>query len=412
MIPYIVLIVILILFSAIFSAAETAFSSASRNRLKAMAEKGSLLAGAAGRMLENYDRLLTTILIGNNIVNIAAAAAATVVCVRLWPASGAAISTIVLTLAILVFGEITPKSLAHEFPERVVLLTTPFLWLPYQLCRPMNAIFSAWRNFISKRFRKHDDQRRSQEELLMLVEEVQNEGCIDKDEGVLLRNAIKFTECRVEDIVTHRVDIAAIPVTATRDEVAAKFAETEYSRMPVYRENLDNIVGIVLLRDFFSSQRKGGAWRLKDIITPPFFIQKTEKIDDVLKKLQDSKSQIAIVLDEFGGTLGILSMEDILEELVGEIWDEHDEVVEKFRAVDENTYSVDCSASLDEFREFFAKELPSEEAFLSGWILEQLQKVPQKGDAFTVDGLRIVVSACSRHRVRRIDVTRLPPADT
>lgn len=411
MIVYATVIVFLIIFSAIFSAAETAFSSASRNRLKMMAENGSMLASAALKMYDNYDRLLSTILIGNNIVNIAAASAGTIFFVYYFPQYGAVIATVVLTLLILIFGEITPKSLAHEHPERLILITTPFLWLPYQLFRPLNAIFTAWKKLLSRTFREAEDPHRSQEELLSLVDEVQNEGSIDRDECVLLRNAIKFTECRVEDIITHRVDIAAVPVTATREEVAAKFEETEYSRLPVYRDNLDHIVGIILLRDFFTHQHTK-TWKMKDIITPPYFIQKTEKIDDVLKKLQGWKSQIAIVLDEFGGTLGILSMEDILEELVGEIWDEHDEVVEKFKKINENTYSVDCTISLDEFREFFSKDIESEEALLSGWILEQIQKVPQKGDSFTMEDLHIVVSSCISHRVRRVDVTRTPAAPT
>ena len=411
MIASILSIVFLLILSAFFSASETAFSSASKPRLKALAEKGGHLAELALKLSEDYDHLISTILVGNNIVNIALTAVGTVLFVRLYGTWGVTISTIVLTLEVLIFGEITPKSIVHEHAEQFAQFAAPFLWFFKWLLYPVNALFALWKWFLSRSLGLPEAPKMSQEELLMLVDEVQNDGSIDQDEGVLLRNAIKFTECKVEEIITHRVDIEALPIDASRKEIADKFIETQFSRLLVYSENLDNIVGVLTLKDFYANAEKP-EFSLKDVITPPFFVQKTEKIDDILKKLQESHSQMAVVLDEFGGTLGIVSMEDILEELVGEIWDEHDEAVEKIKEISPGTYSVDCTVSLDDFQEFFQVKLESDELMLNGFVCEQFHKIPQKGDKCRVGNLEIVVSSCSRHRVRRVDVTPLREEET
>ena len=401
-------IALLLLFSAFFSGAETAFSSLNNARVKTLADNGNFLARIAMRLCSDFDRLLTTVLIGNNLVNIALTAVATMLLVDLYGArNGALLSTLIVTPTVIFLGEITPKSIAREYPEPIALFSAPLLLALRWLLYPLNALFALWKKMISRVMKLPALPRMSQEELLMLVDEVQHDGSIDQDESALLKNAIKFTECPAEDIITHRVDLAAVPVDATREEVAAKFTETEYSRLLVYEESLDNIVGVIVLKDFFTSSQKPG-WRLKDILTPPFFVQKTEKIDDVLKKLQTTRSQMAVVLDEFGGTLGILTVEDILEELVGEIWDEHDEVVERFKKVAPDGYSVDCTVTLDDFQEFFHIRLDSEESLLGGWILEQIHKLPQKGDHCAVGNLDITISSCTRYRVRRVFVKILP----
>ncbi len=403
-------IVVLLFFSAFFSAAETAYSSVNKARLKTLADNGNTLARIALRLDDDFDRLLSTILIGNNLVNIALTAVATMLLVHAYGArNGALLSTLIVTPVVIFLGEITPKSIAREYSEHVALFSAPLLWALRGLLYPFCALFVLWKRMLSRMMKLPELPRMSQEELLMLVDEVQHDGSIDQDEGALLKNAIKFTECPAEDIITHRVDLAAVPSDATREEVAAKFIETEYSRLLVYEESLDNIVGVLVLKDFFASSQKAD-WRLKDITTPPFFVQKTEKIDDVLKKLQTTRSQMAVVLDEFGGTLGILTVEDILEELVGEIWDEHDEVVERFKQVAPDAYSVDCTVTLDDFQEFFHVRLESEESLLGGWILEQIHKLPQKGDRCSVGNLDITISSCSRYRVRRVYVRVRPPA--
>ncbi len=401
--PSILIMVFLIMMSAYFSATETAFSSLNKTRLKTLAEKGNKRATLVLNLSERYDKLISTILIGNNIVNIAVASLGTVFFVSIYGDIGATISTAVITIAVLIFGEISPKSIAKDAPEKFAMFAAPFIRLLIWILTPVNFLFSLWKKLLAKALRIESDTKMSQEELLMLVDEVEQEGSIDEDEGDLLRNAIEFTEQEAGDILTHRVDLEAVPIDATHEEIAKIFTQTRFSRLLVYTESIDNIIGVIHLKDFFT---ENGITEkpLADLITKPVFIQKSEKINDLLKILQQNKSHIAVVLDEYGGTRGIVTMEDILEELVGEIWDEHDEVVENFKLISENLYDVDCSADFDDFCEFFNVELDEDEESnaLSGWIMEQLDKVPEVNDTFVYKHLTVTVTETDYHRVTKI----------
>ncbi len=396
----IILMIVCIIFSAYFSATETAFSSLNKTRLKAMAEKNKK-AEATLKLAENYDRLISTILIGNNIVNIAVASISTVLFVELLRDQdlGATVSTVVVTVLVLIFGEITPKSIAKDFPEKFAMFSSPFIRMLIWILTPLCIIFSAWKKLISKLFKTEEDDKMSQEELLMIVDEAEQEGGIDTDEGDLLRNAIEFTEIRAEDILTHRVDLEAVPQDAPKEEIAQKFSDTRFSRLLVYNENIDDIVGVIHLKDFY---KDNGIIKddISTIMSPPLFIHKFEKIDDLLKQLQQEKSHIAVVVDEYGGTLGIVTMEDILEELVGDIWDEHDEVVEQFTTVGENTYIVDCATNFEEFCEFFELEPEETESIsLGGWIMEQLERIPSVNDKFSYEHLDFIIEESDSRRV-------------
>ena len=404
--PYIISMALCVLFSGYFSATETAFSSLNKTRLKALAEKGNRKAELALTLSGQYDRLISTILIGNNIVNIAVASIGTVLFVHLYGDIGATVSTVVVTVAVLIFGEITPKSIAKDFPEKFAMFSAPFLRLLIWVLTPLNFLFSMWKKLISKLFNVEEDSKMSQEELLLLVDEVEQDGSIDTDEGVLLRNAIEFGDLEAEDILTHRVDLEAVPIEAPKEEIARVFNESRFSRLLVYKENIDNIVGIIHQKDFYIGSGVTEK-EVTDIITPPLFIHKSEKIDDLLKLLQTRKSHIAIVIDEYGGTLGIVTMEDILEELVGEIWDEHDEVTVTFRELSENVFLVDCTVNFNDFCQFF--DIDDEDAdsvSLGGWIMEQLDKIPVKGDRFTYENLNIIVTQTDSHRVAFAKVIR------
>ncbi len=395
----IILMVICLLLSAYFSATETAFSSINKTRLKAMAEKGNKKAEKTLALAENYDKLISTILIGNNIVNIALASIGTVLFVNLLNEEiGATVSTVVITVAVLIFGEITPKSIAKDFPEKFAMFSMPYIRLLIWLLTPLTVIFSFWKKLVGKLFRGEEDDKMSPEELLMIVEEAEQEGGIDTDEGDLLRNAIEFTEIRAEDILTHRVDLEAVPQDADKEEIAQKFSDTRFSRLLVYNENIDDIVGVIHLKDFY---KDNGIIKddISTIMSPPLFIHKFEKIDDLLKQLQQAKSHIAVVVDEYGGTLGIVTMEDILEELVGDIWDEHDEVVEQFTKLNENTYLVDCATNFEEFCEFFELASESESISLGGFIMEQLGRIPTKNDKFTFEHLDFIIEETDSRRV-------------
>ena len=406
MTTYIIIMVICLIGSAYFSATETAFSCANKTRLRALAEKGNKKAELAVNLADKYDRLISTILIGNNIVNILLASVGTLVFVEeLKLPSGAAISTAVVTVAVLIFGEITPKSIANDFPEKFAMFSAPFIRLLIWLLMPLNFIFSLWKKLIGKLFKVEQEDNMAQEELLMMVEEAEQEGDIDTDEGDLLRNAIEFSDLKAEDILTHRVDLEALPIDAAKKEIAQKFTETRFSRIPIYEDNIDNIVGVIHQKDFYVGTGVTTA-AIKDIISPVLFIHQSENIDDLLKKLQKEKAHIAVVVDEYGGTLGIVTMEDILEELVGEIWDEHDEVVEEFKELDENNFIIDCNMNLDDFCEEFEIKTESDSVSVGGWVAEQIGNIPDVNDSFTFENLIVTVTETDSHRAATIKVEK------
>ena len=401
--PFLIAIVIFITLSAYFSATETAFSSLNKTRVKTLSEKGSRRARLTCKLHDNYDALISTILIGNNIVNIATASLGTVLFVRLYGDIGATISTAVITVLVLIFGEITPKSIAKDCPEQFAMFSAPIIRLLILLFTPLNFLFSLWKKLVSKLFHIKRDDKMSQEELLMLVEEVQQDGSIDEEEGSLLRNAIEFPELRAEDILTHRVDLEAVELSSDKEEIARVFTDTKFSRLPVYDETIDKIVGILHQKDFYFGA--GVTTKsLKELMTPPLFVLKSEKLSDLLHLLQENKSHVAVVLDEYGGTLGIVTLEDILEELVGEIWDEHDEVTEDFVRKEENRWQVDGSVNLDEFCRFFGIKTESESISVGGWIMECLGKLPEEGDEFRYEKLFLRVIAVDDRRVTAVEV--------
>ncbi len=411
-ITYLIIMAACLVFSAYFSATETAFSTLSKTKLKTLAEKGNKRATRTLAIAEKYDRLISTILVGNNVVNILLATVSTLFFIELLQNTNKAnmastISTAVCTVVVLIFGEITPKSLASDFPEKFAMVATPLIRLLIFILTPVTFIFTMWKKLLAFIFRIEKDDKISQEELLMLVEEVQEDGTIDNEEGDLLRNAINFADLKAEDILTHRVDLEAFPSDATKDEIAEKFTESRFSRLLMYEDSIDNIVGVIHHKDFFTAS---GITEepLEEIVTKPMFIRPTEPIDALLRDLKNTKSHIAVVLDEYGGTLGIVTMEDILEELVGEIWDEHDEVVEDIRSEGDNVWTVSGNADLYRLLDKMdIDEDAVESASITGWVMEQLEKVPDVGDSFVMCGWKVTVTATDERRVQEIRVEQL-----
>ncbi|MBO4265429.1 MAG: HlyC/CorC family transporter [Clostridia bacterium] len=395
---------LLVLMSAYFSATETAFSSLNRTRLHTMADENNKRAILAIKLTDNYDKLISTILIGNNIVNIALASIGTLFFVEKWGDIGATLSTVIITVVVLIFGEISPKSIAKDKPEKFALFSAPIINTLVYILLPLNYIFGFWKKLLNKLFGAKDDEKMSQEELMMLVSEVQQDGSIDKDEGELLKNVIEFTDLRASDILTHRIDLAAMPMDSTKEEIAECFSSTRFSRILIYNDDIDDIIGVLHQKDFYIGSGITGK-KIKDILTQPVFIRENVKISGILQLLQSHKSQMAVVLDEYGGTVGIVTMEDILEELVGEIWDEHDEVVENFSKISDDRFCVDCSASIDDFDEFFGTEIDTESVTVGGWVAEMLQKIPEAGDSFGFENLLITVDKMDVHRVDTVMVT-------
>ena len=399
-----------LILSAYFSATETAFSSANGTKLRTLAEKGSKKAKLACELLEHYDKLLSTILIGNNIVNILMASIGTVLFVRHYGDAGATISTVVVTVVVLVFGEISPKSVAKDCAERFAMFSAPILQVFLFVLTPLNFLFSLWKKLLAKVFRLNGESKLSQEELLMLVDEVQQDGSIDKNEGELLKNAIDFSEQQAQDILIHRVDLAALPITASKEEVAALFTGTKYSRLLIYQDSIDHILGTVHQKDFYVGcgiTEKP----LEEIIVPPLFVLENEPISRLLKTLQKAKTHVAVVVDEYGGTCGIVTMEDILEELVGEIWDEHDEIEVFIRKTGANTFLVDAGMDFDEFAAYFQLKTDSEMTSVSGWVMEQFGRVPESGERITAGPLDVLVTKVDNHRIEEIQITHHAPAE-
>ncbi len=406
---YVALIAALIMMSAYFSATETAFSSLSKTKLKLMSEENKR-ARLAYKLSENYDKLISTILIGNNIVNIAVASLGTLLFVHLLGDIGATVSTAVITVAVLIFGEVCPKSIAKDLPEKFAMFSSPLINLLIYLFAPLNFLFSLLKKLLSKIIKVDNDNTMSQEELLMIVDEVQQDGVLNEEESQLVHNAIEFSDLKAEDILTPRVDIEAVSIDADRNDIAKLFSETKFSRILVYEDSVDKIVGVIHLKDFYGESGiiKGD---VKDIMTSPVFILQGERIDNVLRLLQKNKSHIAVVLDEYGGTYGIVTMEDILEELVGEIWDEHDEVVEEFKAISEDMYVVNSIATVENFAREFDVSIESENVSIGGWVSEMIGKIPEEGDQFEYENLFIRVRSTENHRVSEIEVKIAPKTE-
>lgn len=408
----IMIIIICILLSMYFSATETAFNSVSRIRLKNKAEDGNKKAALVLKLSEQYDELLSTILIGNNIVNILCSSVATLLFVRLLKDNdlGATVSTVVMTVLLLIFGEISPKTIAKESPEKLAMFSAPFLNFLVHLLKPVTFIFKQWQNMLSKMFKTSEDSGITEQELLTIVNEAEQGGGIDKDESELIRSAIEFNELEVRDIFTPRIDIEAIPADISKEDVVKVFSDSGYSRLPVYEGSLDNITGILYHKDFFNIAFRSKT-NISEIVKPVIYVPKSKKISDLRKELQEKQLHIAVVMDEFGCTAGIVTLEDILEELVGEIWDEHDEIIQEISKLNENTFIVSGKANVEKVFEILEINSEFEAMTVSGWVMEVLQKIPCQEDTFESDGLKVRVMKMSGKRIEQLEIIKLPPEE-
>lgn len=408
-----VALVILVGFSAFFSASETAFSSLNQIRLKSRAEDGDSSAARVLNMAGQYDKLLSTILIGNNIVNIAAASIGTILFTRMLGAErGATVSTIVLTIIVLIFGEVTPKSLAKEMPERVATAVSPFLVLLMALMTPLTWLFTQWKKLLGHFVHSGEADTITEGELMTMVSEAENDGELTDRESELIRSAIEFDDVEVEEILTPRVDVVAVEDDIPLEELAQTFAESGYSRLPVYHGTIDNIIGVVHEKDFYIARLKK-ATKIDDLVVPTLYTTGSTQISQLLRTLREQHHHLAVVVDEYGGTEGIITLEDILEELVGEIWDEHDEVTEDFRKQSDGSWLVSGSASVDDLYEEL--DLPEEEDIdsntVNGLVQEKTCHLPKVGDRFTLGEYDGVVTRTAKRRVTEVRLTPAAPAE-
>ena len=402
----IIALVILVLLSAFFSGTETAFTSFNKTRMKTLAQDGNKRAKAVMDVEDRYEKFLSTTLVGNNIVNISASTISTLFFASFIKGNkslAATVSTAVMTVIILIFGEISPKFLGKDFADSYTMRTVGIVRFLMTVLTPLTALFSLWRILLSKVFKSDPALSITEDEIMTMVEEAQNEGGIDEHEGDLIKSAIEFNDLEVEAILTPRVDIVAITLDMAMDEVAELFRSSGFSRLPVYRDTIDNIVGVVHEKDF-NRLMYDGKKSFESAIHEVFCITEGMKISKLLREFQAAKTHMAIVVDEYGGTAGLVTMEDVLEGLVGEIWDEHDEVIENIKKVSDDTYLINGSASMNELEDIhtFSDEVLDENATVNGWVLDNLGKIPEVGDEFEFENLSVKVIRVDGRRAAEI----------
>ncbi|MBQ9071420.1 MAG: HlyC/CorC family transporter [Clostridia bacterium] len=405
-----VTILFCVLMSAYFSATETAFSTVNRIRLKTMAEDGNKKAARALKLTDNYDSLLSTILIGNNIVNILASSLCTILFIGLLKDNeslATTLSTVILTIVILIFGEISPKSIAKESPEKFAMFSAPIINAFLTIFTPLNWLFKQWKKLLKRIFKTDEEVGITEEELISIIEEAEEDGNFEKSETDLIKSAIEFNELEVGDIFTPRIDITAVKSSATLEEIREVFKSSGFSRLPVYTEDLDNVLGILYYKDFFTKDFT----TINEIIKPVSFVTKNKNVNELMNELQEKKLHLAVVTDEYGSTAGIVTLEDILEEIVGDIWDEHDDIEIDVKEVGEDEYIVSGKANISKVFDEIGVDVEQDALTVNGWAMNVLSRIPMVGDEFEADGLFAKVLTMNGKRIGNLKIVKLAPEE-
>lgn len=395
---YIIAIIALVVCSMFFSSTETAFSCFNKIKMKNLAANDNKRAELVLKLDDDFDKLITTILVGNNISNIAMTTVATVFSIATWGAKfGPTIATIGITIIVLVFGEVSPKIIAKENPEAAALFLAPMINALMKILTPITILFAGLKKFLIKMFGNNDGPDFSEDELLTIVEEAEAGGAIGEEQSELIANAIEFNDVEAIDVLTPRVDIVAIEKGQTVDEIREIFKESGMSRLPVYEDDLDNIIGVINQKDFYNNNVQT-VEEVDRIIKPVVYVAESIKAAVLLKKMQKNKTHIAIVVDEYGGTTGLVTLEDIIEEIVGDIYDEHDAVASKdVIPAGKNSYNVSGGANLEDFFDMFGEEIDLDVTTVNGWVMIELDKLPEDGDSFVYE---------SKHKIFHVKITK------
>ena len=411
--PWIIAIALLFM-AAYFAVAETAFASVSRNKIKTSADHGDPRGRNALWILDRFDRAISTLLIGTNIVHIAAASLVTVAVTRRWGLSAVTLSTVLTTIAVFFAGEMLPKSIAKKYSEKCALATAGSLRFFMLLLAPLSALLTWIGQTAAKLTRGEPEISVTEDELYDLIEDMTEEGTLDEEQGDLISSALQFGDVTVESILTPRVDLAAIDIGDSHEEILSQIKSQNHSRLPVYEGSIDNIIGILQIRKFIKAWlREGEALELRPLLDEAFFIHQSTNIDELLPLMSRKRQNMAIVTDNYGGTLGIVTVEDILEELVGEIWDEDDVVEEPVVELGEGEYQVDAEESVTDVFETLGFEDPEENEELVNtrmgeWAYEQFTAIPRVGESFRYHDLMVTVSAMEHNRIRKLHVKLQP----
>lgn len=413
-----IFLIVLVALSAFFSGSETALTSVNKIRLKSLAESGNEKAARTLRVAENYERMISTVLIGNNIVNIASASLATVIfTVLLGADKGAAVSTIVMTIVVLIFGEVLPKNYAKNNADSLAMLVSGPISFLMTIFKPFSAALSALSGLMARLTGGEDDKPSvTEEELKYIVESIEEEGVLEENESDLVQSALEFDEIEVQEIVTPRVDMVTLDVEDSWEDILELAKNSKVSRIPVYEGSIDNIIGLVHVRDILEDEITSTEHDIHALLTQCLFVHKTMNLSGLLEKLRKEKMPMAIVTDDYGGTMGLVTIEDIVEELVGEIWDEYDEFEEELVKKDEHTYEVtgdyniyDLMDELDGDNRSFESDYNT----VSGWILEQLEHIPTVGEQMVYeDRMRVTVTEMDDQRITKVTIELLPPKQT
>lgn len=405
---YIIAIVILTLFSGLFSATETAYSSSSKIRLKNMANDGKTEANSVLVILDDFDKFLTSVLIGNNIVNIASATISTLLfSLILKGGKGPTVSTIVITVITLLFGEIAPKSLAKQAPEKFACATVGVVNFFEFVFMPLTIVLKGWTWLVNHFAHIEQDEGDISDELITMVDEAEKDGNLEEHESDLISAAIEFNDLDVKDVLTPRVDIVAVNIASSHEQIEKAFRFNSFSRLPVYENTVDNIVGVIHEKDFYELMYHNNKGPIRRIIKPVIYTSPNTQISTCMKQLQAAKLHMAVVLDEYGGTEGIITLEDIIEELVGEIWDEHDVVEDFYTKVDNYTWMVKGDAEIDDLIDRFGVEEEDEEfdfITVSGWAIAELHHIPKVNEEFDYKNLHVTITKADQRKVLEVKV--------
>lgn len=406
-----VVIIILVLLSGIFSATETAFSFVNKIRIQQKVENGSKKAKTTLYVINNFDNALTTILVCNNIVNLSCSSIATVLCMNLFGDIGSAVATGATTLLVLTFGEVMPKCLAKEHCDSFSMATAGFLRALMFILTPIVFIFMKLKTLAIKIAGSSGDTPSvTENELKFIVESIEEEGVLEESESEMVRSVLDFDEKIAEEILTPRVDVTFISTDNTQDEIKEIIIENRYSRIPVYDGTVDNIVGVLHTRDYLEALADGKAPAVREIMAPPYFVFKTQKLSKILSAFKRTKMHIAIVTDEYGGTLGIVTMEDLLEEIVGEIWDEDEEIEHNYYKIGKGEFLVNGDMEFNDLLGLYDMDensIESDSVTVGGFILEHAGTIPHKRESIEVDGFKLTVMEVKNQRIIRIVVKKL-----
>ena len=409
-------VLLLLLFAAYFAAAETAFSSVGRIRLKVRMDRGDTRAVRALYVLDHFERAITTILIGSNLVHVLTASMVTVFVVKRWGVNAVTISTIVTTVAVFFLGEMLPKSLGKKYSERLAMGLAASMAFFMRILAPLSAVLTALGGFVAARAGEDAEPTVTEDELYDIIETLRDEGELGEEQGELVRSALHFGDVTVESILTSRVDLAAIDVEDSQEKVLATIREEKHSRLPVYEGSIDNIIGVLQIRKYIKAYLKQELHLdIRSLVDEAYFVHRSTNIDELLPVLSRKKLNMAIVTDNYGGTLGVVTVEDILEELVGEIWDEDDEVEESFCDLGGGAFELDAELPVEDAFELLDFEDPDDYDFgyklLGEWAYEQFDHLPSEGDSFSYNGLKLTISSMRQHRIVKLTACLLPASE-